>query len=63
MDRAAAIPSEWPSAWPRQRKHPASSFSADCGVKVLGISAQRVVFKTVGMPWEDLAVARVIGEG
>ena len=25
--------------------------------------ARRVVFKTVGMPWEDLAVARVIGEG
>ena len=22
--------------------------------------ARRVVFKTVGMPWEDLAVARVI---
>jgi len=31
-------------------------------VKVLGISVQRVVFKTVGMPWEDLAVARVVGE-
>ncbi|MDK7181469.1 hypothetical protein QP446_11995 [Corynebacterium riegelii] len=25
--------------------------------------ARRVVFKTVGMPWEDLAVARVVGEG
>lgn len=25
--------------------------------------ALRVVFKTVGMSWEDLAVARVIGEG
>ena len=24
--------------------------------------ARRVVFKTVGMPWEDLAVARVVGE-
>ena len=24
---------------------------------------QRVVFKTVGMPWEDLAVARVVGLG
>ena len=24
-------------------------------------SARRVVFKTVGMPWEDLAVARVVG--
>lgn len=23
--------------------------------------AQRVVFKTVGMPWEDLAVASVVG--
>ena len=23
--------------------------------------ARRVVFKTVGMPWEDLAVARVVG--
>ena len=25
--------------------------------------ARRVVFKTVGMPWEDLAVAKVAGEG
>ena len=25
--------------------------------------ARRVVFKTVGMPWEDLAVATVIGAG
>ena len=25
--------------------------------------ARRVVFKTVGMPWEDLAVARVVGVG
>ena len=24
--------------------------------------ARRVVFKTVGMPWEDLAVARVVAE-
>ena len=24
---------------------------------------RRVVFKTVGMPWEDLAVAPVIGAG
>ena len=29
---------------------------------MLGISARRVVFKTVGMPWEDLAVARVVAE-
>ena len=58
MDRAAAIP----SAWLGQTKHPASSFSANCGVKVLGISARRVVFRTVGMPWEDLAVARVVAE-
>ena len=26
-------------------------------------AARRVVFKTVGMPWEDLAVATVIGAG
>ena len=25
--------------------------------------ARRAVFKTVGMPWEDLAVATVIGAG
>lgn len=25
--------------------------------------ARRVVFKTVGMPWEDLTVARVVGGG
>lgn len=24
--------------------------------------AKRVVFKTVGMPWEDLAVAKVVAE-
>ena len=24
--------------------------------------ARRVVFRTVGMPWEDLAVARVVAE-
>mgnify|MGYP006875364411 FL=1 len=31
----------------------------EAGDVALG-SARRVVFKTVGMPWEDLAVARVV---
>ena len=31
-------------------------------VEVAMDPARRVVFKTVGMPWEDLAVARVVAE-